>query len=267
MRALLMLVASIAGAQELILCGADEVYIVNAADTSKKLWTWRSPAKEYRYVAECKIVDGGRRVLLAASSDGVALVERATGRTEWHAIVANAHSADMLPGGRIAVAASHRGVAGDRLFIFDASTPMKHTQALELPAGHGVVWDSERKTLWALSGKDLRAYDSGVRLQRTWPLPDAGGHDLNVVPGTPLLSVTTNELCWVFDRDRHTFAPHPVLGSVARVKSISTHPRTGRIAYVTADPGGWWSEWIRFHNPQAQVRLAGEKLYKARWID
>jgi hypothetical protein len=173
----------------------------------------------------------------------------------------------MLPGGRIAVAASHRGASGDRLFIFDVKTPMKHTQALELPSGHGVVWDGGRKTLWALSGKDLRAYDERLRLQGTWPLADPGGHDLNVIPGTALLSVTTNGRCWVFDRDKHTFAPHPVLGDMPRVKSISTHARTGRIAYVTADAGGWWSEWLRFRNPQGQVRFSGEKLYKARWVD
>ncbi len=50
----------------------------------------------------------GNRILITASSDGVALVDRATGRTPFWGLCANAHSADLLPGERIAVACSVR---------------------------------------------------------------------------------------------------------------------------------------------------------------
>ena len=104
------------GRQVLIVCGSDEVFILGTS------WRWRAADREdlppemkplFRYTAECKPVNGGRHILFASSSDGVALVERATGRVKSYATVPNAHSAELLPHGHIVVASSNRGVAGD----------------------------------------------------------------------------------------------------------------------------------------------------------
>jgi hypothetical protein len=256
---------------ELIVCGSDEVFILELRDDAepKKVWSWRGPDARFRYTAECKPVDGGRRIMIASSTDGVALVERASGRTEFIASVTNAHSAELLPGKRIAVAASHRGQTGDRLFVFDVADGRKPRFEAELPSGHGVVWDAGRNSLWALSGADVRRFrlrDSAIELVARYPLPDGGGHDLYPVPDTPHLAITTNGSCWLFDRDKLAFSPHPVLSGAKAVKSINVHPSTKQLVYVQADPGGWWSEWLRFAGPKREVRFAGIRLYKARWL-
>jgi hypothetical protein len=144
--------------------------------------------------------------------------------------------------------------------------PMKARHRLPLPAGHGVVWDADRATLWALSGSSVRAY--AIRdwtMEGEWRLPEAGGHDLYPVPGSAALSVTTNTRCWLFDRDTKQFTPHPVLADSAKVKSIAQAP-DGRIAWVQADPGGWWGTLVRFLNPDGGVEAGGMRLYKARWL-
>jgi hypothetical protein len=221
----------------------------------------------FKYTAECKPVHGGSHILIASSSDGVALVERATGRVEDFASVPNAHSAELLPDGRIVVASSSRGVAGDRLLVFHRGMPMTVVRQIPMPAAHGVVWDGIRQTLWALSGSFVRAYSiNDWKIEGEWPLPDAGGHDMYPVPGSAALSVTTNSKCWLFDRDKKEFDAHPALADVAKVKSVA-HASDGRVAYVQADAGrGWWSTRIRFLNPARQVDFGDTRLYKARWL-
>jgi hypothetical protein len=251
---------------ELIVCASDEVSILQLRQGAapEKIWHWRGPDKRFAYTAECKPVDGGSRILVACSTDGVALVERATGRTEFEATVTNAHSAELLPGNRIAVAASHRGRTGNRLVVFDLTGGERVSES-ELPSGHGLVWDAQRDRLWALSGSDLRCYSSSLKLLSVHPLPDAGGHDVSPVSGGAELAVTTNNSCWLFDREKLSFVPHPVLRELVAVKSVDMDPRTRQLVYVQADPGCWWSERLRFATPPAELFLKGQKIYKARW--
>jgi hypothetical protein len=78
--------------------------------------------------------------------------------------------------------------------------------------------------------------------------------------------VTTDAGCWLFDHDKLTFARHPVLGDAKAVKSVDVHSLTGQLVYVQAEPGGWWTEWLRFAGPKREVRVPGMRLYKARWL-
>ena len=275
--------ASAAG--ELILCGWDEVFIleVGAPESTPppKVWSWRAKDRpelpdhmrdRFRTTDECKPVGDGSRILITSSAGGVALVERASGRAIFWAIAPNAHSADLLPGDRVAVAASHKE-NGNRLILFDLDTPEREVWSDDLSWGHGIVWDDARQILWALSGHDLRAY----RL-KDWDsdspslaglfavdLPESGGHDLYAVPGTPELSVTTGSHCWLFDRDARTFRLHPSLSEERGVKSISVNPSSGQTAYVQAEGENWWAERVHFLGPDDVLHLPGEHLYKARW--
>lgn len=279
-----LIVAGVAPAvaQSLIVCGWDEVFVLDVSATPRKTWSWKAVDRpelpeayrtKFRTTDECKAV-AGNRMLITASSDGAALVDRATGTTLWWATCGNAHSAELLPGDRIALACSVREGTGNKLAIFDAREPVRELFATELYSGHGAVWDASRSLLWALGEKQLRAYRlkdwDGPRpelaLDATYPLPDVGGHELSAVPGTVQLIVSTHEGVWRFDRDTKQFTRDPHLGDLHDVKSVVVHPSSGRVAYTQADRPEWWTSRIRFRHPDGDVHLEGERLYKVRWL-
>ena len=121
---------------ELIVCGWDEVFILVIGEgptpTYRKAWSWHAsdslelPADMhalFRTTDDCKPVDGGRKILISSSGGAVALVDRETRRASFFARITNAHSIEMLPGGRIAGAASvSNDGMGNRLAIFDGAT-------------------------------------------------------------------------------------------------------------------------------------------------
>ncbi len=116
--------------------------------------------------------------------------------------------------------------------------PEKEVWHTELPWGHGVVWDEERKILWALAISELRAYrletDPGLEMVWSLELPESGAHELSPVPGSALLMLTTEEHCWVFDREARRLRPHPELGEAAHVKSLWTVDAEHRAVGVCA---------------------------------
>jgi hypothetical protein len=124
-----------------------------------------------------------------------------------------------------------------------------------------------------LSNEDIRVFELGkwdsetpsLKHQATIALPEGGGHELSPVVGTSLLAVSTSLRCYFFDRDNHTFLPHPDLANEKHVKCISHHPTTGRIAYVQGEGENWWAERAHFLHPDGVLHLPGERLYKARW--
>ena len=276
-------------ARQLITCGRERVHILDldardAAGAPKILWTWQAGGRPdlpadyvplFRSTDECKPVDGGRRILVTSSSGAVALVERKDGAVVFYGRAVNAHSADLLPGGRVAVAASRdpRGNQGDALILFDIAQPGRELWRTALPSGHGVVWDEKRQVVWALADKEIHRYrladwkTATPRLERvaTVALPESGGHDLFPVPGAHDLSVTTSSRCWLFDRDRGTLRPHPALSERAAIKSIAQHPVTGQIAFTEAERPNWWTTRIQFLNPAETCSVGSEQFYKVRW--
>jgi hypothetical protein len=270
---------------ELILCGAEEVFILSLAQegelTPRKVWSWRatdcpdipeSLKRSFRSTDDCKPVDRGQKVLISSSSGAVALVQRQGGRALFHAEVINAHSVEMLPGGRIAAGASvGDSPTANRIILFDISS-RRELASDRMVSAHGLVWDEQRQVLWASGNSELRAYrlPSGspatLKLDFQVRLPDSDAHDLAAIPGTSRLFISTGRRCWSFDRDSRQVTPHDVLGNTGNVKSYSVHPATGRIAYMQAEGKNWWAEHVHFFNPQGVLHLPGQRLYKARWV-
>lgn len=272
---------------ELVLCGADEVFALSlrmdAQLSPRKVWSWRaaecsdipeSLKRAFQSTDDCKPVDGGRRILISSSSGAVALVERETRRAPFCAAVTNAHTIEMLPGGRIAAAASVADSAGgNRIVVFDIAT-MRELTSDPLVSAHGLVWDDERAFLWALGYDELRAYrltdgrngKHSLTVEFQIKLPDTDGHELSPVPATPRLFVSTARRCWYFDRDTRRILPHDLLADAANVKSCTVHPGTGRIVYMQAEGKNWWAEHVHFLKPQGTLHLPGQRLYKARWL-
>jgi hypothetical protein len=272
------------GQAGLVCCGQEEVFILDASDPGapRKVWSWRAahrpdlPAalqSQFRTVADCRPVEGGKYVLLASSSGGVALVEHPSGWVVFHASVQNAHSAELLPRDRLVVAGS-TGEEGNRLVLFDLGASGKAVFVDPLHSGHGVVWDPEREFLWALGGPELRSYrlrdweTDSPTLERTgtFELPDPGGHDLRAIPGSQDLVITSNGGVHLFDRDTGIFRAHPSLARAAGVKSVDVHPASGRLVFVQAEER-WWAYHIRFLEPEGEIHLPDERLYKVRWYE
>lgn len=273
--------------RELIVCGWDEVFILdfNRQENGQpqKVWSWRAAEcadlpdafkPVFGTTDECKPSDSGSRVLITSSRGAAAYVDRQQNRVLFYGRAANAHSADILPGNRIAVAASHDPDGqGDRLILFDmdqSDQPLWHGA---LSWGHGVVWDSQRQRVWALATDEIKVYrlkdwdTASPELEQvsTVVLPEDGGHDLYPVPDTPHLSVTTRRNCWLLDRNTEALSDHPDLAGQIRVKSISQHPETGQIAYIQGQGKIWWAEHLRFLNPEDTHYVPDEHFYKARW--
>ncbi|MHC4397066.1 MAG: DUF6528 family protein [Planctomycetota bacterium] len=271
---------------KLVVCGWDEVFIIDTSDSKQgrpvKLWSWKAQDSSelperikdsFGTTDECKVVDGGRKILITDSTGGIALVEIKSKKVLFYAVAANAHSAELLPGKRVAVAVS-TAADGNRLILYALDRPEKELFSDKLPSGHGVIWDDERDVLWALADENIQVYrlknweSDRPALERidTIKLPERGGHDLYPVPNSNKLFVTTTGHVWVFDRDRKSFQKHKVIGDDINVKSVCVNPVTGQLVYIRADEGHWWSETIRFLNPAGVRFVEGEHFYKARWF-
>lgn len=272
-----------ASAQELVVCGWDEVFVLDVTGEPRKVWSWKAAGRpelpeafraKFRTTDDCKPV-AGNRILITASSDGAALVDREMGVVRWWGECGNAHSAALLPGDRIVLACSVREGTGNKLAVFDARVPAQELFSTELASGHGAVWDAQRQLLWAIGMHELRAYTlvdwhtprPSLALKASYALPDESGHELVAVPNSPLLVLSTHASVWTFDRETGQFAAHGDLKNLRDVKSVAIHPVTGRTAYVQADPPEWWSSRIRFLHPDRTITLDGERLYKIRWVE
>lgn len=270
--------------ERLYACGDDQVREYRmAGDSVVEIWRWTaSTARDlphaYRtkllaHIDDCKPVDDNRSILVTASTGGVVLIDRATGKVRFRATAPMAHSADLLPGGYVAVALSiHQ--QGDRLNVYKLSRNDKPLGSLPLPSGHGVVWDQQRQRLFALSHAYVQSFVLGQRggvpvLNETarWTLPGRrDGHDLSPIPRGGYV-VTTDDGAWRFDPDGGTFVAIPALNPKLRVKAVTVSQ--GAMAWVQAEEN-WWAHAFtiagRDTTAPRRVETPGLKLYKVRWI-
>ncbi|WP_193214467.1 DUF6528 family protein [Luteolibacter marinus] len=275
--ALLLVSPTLAG-DFLLVCGGAEVFQLDSSvDPPAKRWSWTAKnceelpaelANAFNTTDECKPVDGGKRLLVTSSGGGCILLELPAGKALWWARVPNAHSIEALPDGLIAVASSV-GNAGNKVLLFDRRTPGKPLSEVMLPSAHGLVWDDQRKCLWALGFEELIACtleENRLEVKSRHALPDKDGHDLRAIPGSSELVLSTHAGVWRFDRDKPGFRADPLLKDRLEIKSIDVHPVSGRTVTVQASGGNWWTDTIGFLRPDATLQLPDERLYKARWL-
>ena len=273
-----VLIVADARAQSLLLCGSKEMFLIDAASAEKadnaKIWSWSGDDAEglsdeerrgFNHLDECKPVADGSKVLVSASNGGCALVERPSGRVLWRAHVTNAHSLELLPRNRVVVASS---LGGDHLVIFDLARSGVPLWKTPLHSAHGVVWEEASRCLWALGFDELRCYElrdwetdkPSLALKASYPLPTANGHDLRAVPDSRDLIITSETSVQLFDRDKASFRPHPLLAESKKIKSVDIHPTTKRIALSD------WSAVLHLRSPDGQILLKTSRPYKARWL-
>ena len=264
-------------------CGDGIVRIIDMAESDstdiKEVWRWDKDdpqvnlPKGYdmlmRNLDECKFVDNNTKILLTASGDGMMLLDIETKDILCYAHVPMAHSADLLPNNRIAVALStHK--QGNALEIYDIDTPEKVVFRDSLYSGHGVVWNEKRQRLYALGYKELKEYElvdwntdqPSLRQVKMWEIPMESGHDLSPVDDNRMLVSAHEGVMW-FDIDKEEFSPFEPLCDVENVKSVNYDPETQKLIYTKAEIN-WWTHHIYQENPNKVVTMDSLKVYKVR---
>ena len=267
-----------------VACGDTDLYIVDvsksADDSLAILWHWNvfesygqitdDMRHKIRVLDDCKPVDGGAHLLLTSSAGGTLLLDIATKDCLFYAGTPMAHSADKLPGDRIAVANSIHP-EGNSLEIYDVSCPDVCVWKDTLYSGHGVVWSEKHSSLFALGFDELRRYtlkdwdtqSPSLVLEERFPLPGNGGHDLSKA-GEDALTVTNSLGTYVFDIPGKTFTPFAPLEGVRHVKSLNYDPVTGKVVYTVAETS-WWTSHVYLKNPDKVLSFDPEwRLYKVR---
>lgn len=268
---------------ELMICGDNKVWIIDKdaseGDNVVVLWKWENtelagilPETYQRYLStmdDCKFVDNNTKVLLTASTGGVVLLDRATKECLFHAYAPMAHSADLLPGNRIAVALS-TNPKGNSIELYEMGKPETVLWKDTLYSGHGSVWMENRNRYYALGFEELREYslqdwdtDSPkLKLERTWTIPYRGGHELMPISGNELI-FSGHRGVGIFNIDEENFSPFEPLDSVRSIKSINYDKTTGSLIYTKAEES-WWTFNIYMENPDKVIHIPEIKMYKVR---
>lgn len=271
--------------KELIVCGDDKVLIIDAdrstEDSVCVVWEWKASDsfsqipeelhQRCRNMDECKLVDNNTKLLITSSSGIALLLERETKKCLFYAYVPMAHSADFLPGNRIAVALSTH-VKGNSVEVFDVDKSNQVLYHDSIYSGHGAVWMTEKERLFILGHDELRAYmlkdwqtdKPSLSLEKSWKIPVVSGHDLVKVSEKELL-LTGNDGVYWFDIDKESFSPFEPLAGAEHVKSINYDKETGELVYTKAEES-WWTHHIYSENPKRVFTIEDINLYKVRTI-
>ena len=214
-------------------------------------------------------MDGNSKLLLTSSTSAVVLIDLKTKKNLFYARVPMAHSADLLPRDRVAVALSTHS-KGNSLEIYDIAQPEKVLWRDSLYSGHGAVWHAERESLYALGYDVLREYklknwesDSpSLELVASWPIPVKSGHDLFKVDAERML-VSGHEGVYWFDVKSGEYTAFEPLKSTENVKSVNYNAKSGKLVYTKAEES-WWTHHIYQENPTKVITIENMNIYKVR---
>ena len=266
----------------LLVSGDSKVYIVDyeksQGNTPEIIWTWDAHladdlpktyrTEKFKSIADCKSVNNGKQIMVCSSTDGVALLNREDNKVLFYADVPMAHSVAMLPNNLIAVAASTAD-KGNRVMLFDVDHSEKVVYSDSLYSAHGVVWNSKKKSLFALGFDVLREYKlvskDSLSLVNEWKIPGESGHDLYPSPDGKGLFMTEHTGVWIFDYENESFDKIEGFPDAENIKSISQNT-SGQYLYTVPEEK-WWTYNVSFFKPERKLAFPGIRVYKARWID
>lgn len=283
----------------LVVCGDNMIYVINADKAmetgfeSSIIWEWDAKSVQGTVggdmirLDDCKVVDGGTKILATSSRSWAVLLDIASKELLWWSYSSkNAHSADMLPGGRIAVACSSSDYGdGNKVQIFDIKESNKELFSTPLESAHGVVWNEATQRLYAVGGSTLNVYKLNgwdtstptLTLEKSIDTSSkvTGLHDLTLVnPETLLLAGRKAAL---YDLTKNTFTPLPHFSGSIGIKSVNYNHITGDCWYTDAtDPDNtagydWATKNIFYTSNIAYTAIDGKiavpegfNMYKVR---
>ncbi len=263
-----------------LVCGDSKVYVVNPAlsgDTLPEvIWSWDAHqaedlplsfrTKKFNSTDDCKAVNGGEWIMVSSSSGAVAVVTFKEKKVLFYTDVPNAHSVELLPGNKIVAAASVTG-NGNKLMLFEMSTPPVILYEDSLYSAHGVVWDEKRESLFALGYDVLREYKladgDSLAMIKEYKIPGISGHDLQLSPEGDKLFVTEHLGAWEFNLLTRQFGKIEGFPDAENIKSINQN-KAGRYVYTVPEES-WWTYHVSFFNPAGKLSFPQMHVYKARW--
>lgn len=272
---------------KLVVCGDNKLYIINAEKAietgfdSAIIWEW--DAKSVQSIVggdmirldECKVVDGVTKILATSSRSWAVLLDIATKELLWWSYSSkNAHSADLLPDGKIAVAcSSSESGEGNKVQIFDIKESNKELFSTPLESAHGVVWNEADQKIYAIGGSTLNVYTLNGSDTNTPTLTlvksidtssrVTGLHDLTLVNPTTLL--LAGRKAALYDLTKNTFTPLPHFSGSIGIKSVNYNHTTGDCWYTDAtDPdnqaGYDWATKNIFHTSNIAYTTIDRKI-------
>lgn len=281
---------------KLVFCGSNMVYIIDAGlatSTGYKdavLWSWDATtaaqtlglaANRCNHLDDCKPVDNGKKLLLTSSYHWTVLIDIATQELLfWTSQSSNAHSAEILPGNRIAVACSDGTTAThNQIQIYDIAQPNKVLYQTTLDSAHGVVWNPQTERLYAIGGKSLNIYklknwessSPSLELERGETTPQNGLHDLTLV--NPSTLCVAGKRAYLYDTGTRTFTEMKLFSSSTSLKSVNYNDETNEVWWTDATvPEGtqtWSSQTIRYSTDpngreERTIKVPDLDMYKVR---
>ena len=270
------------------------MFVINAAvakDSYKEglIWSWdaRTAASELGLAAdrcdhldECKFVDNGTKLLLTSSYGWCALLDYATGKVLFHTTqTPNAHSAEFIPGGYVAVATSVGSTAlHNKVQLYSIDKSEKILASAELYSGHGVVWDYSRNVLYGAGGDVVKIFNltlgatPSITLKKTIKAPKNGIHDLMRVDNNTL--TVAGDHAYLFNVETELFTEMTLFSGSSSIKSLNYNGETGEIWYTDATiPEGsqsWSSQKIRYStnkdgsSADRIIKVPDMDMYKVR---
>ena len=279
---------------ELVICGDNHVFVLNAdviKSSYKEGLIWELDARTLAsdiglsasrcdHLDDCKFVDNGTKLLMTSSYGWCALLDYATGKVLFYTTLApNAHSAEYIPGGYIAVATS----TGDssthnQVQLYSVGKSNQILASEYLYSGHGLVWDYSRKVLYGAGGDVVKIFDvtlgdtPSITLKKSIKAPQGGIHDLMRVDNSTLTVAGTR--AYIFNVDTEKFEEMSLFSSSTAIKSLNYNGETGEIWYTDATiPEGdqsWSSHKIRYStgkngtSPDRIINADDINMYKVR---
>ncbi len=279
----------------LTVCGDNQVFVINAdlAKTSYKegiIWEWDAKSaasvlglveSKCDHLDDCKMVDNGTKVLLTSSYGWCVLLDYETKEVLFHTTqTPNAHSAEYIPGGYIAVATSDGATAShNSVQLYSVSRSENLLASAELTSGHGVVWNRKRNLLYAAGAQaikvfELQGLESGkpqLNLKKTIKTPTSALHDLMAIDDNRLSVAGVK--AYIFNIDTEVFEEMSLFSASTQVKSLNYNGETGELWYTDATvPEGnetWSSHKIRYStdkdaSSETRVITVDFDMYKVR---
>jgi len=258
------------------------------------LWSWQPTAANgfggdlisaWGLPTDLKLRDncvfGGRWAVVTDSEGLAAIVPYPAGNSKkWGLNVGgNPQSAELLPNGNIAIAASQGNWV--RVYTSSLHSSSDTYATYSLPGARGVLWDPKGNVLWTVGDHHLVALL--VDGSRTAPmlteylkitLPSIGGRDVQPVFGdVDKLWIPTNSAVYQYSKSTNSFSTSYTGAAQmnrANVRSAGSDHETGQAAQTVPKAGcsfSWCTDTVDFFAPDTTRTLTGAAIYKAHFLN